>query len=989
MVRKAELTNSFTKGVLDPALSERIDLKHYYDSLAEAKNLEARPQGGIRRRAGWSLLSDADVVNAGYKRRLRRRIEPIHVTAGMITAHNGGTTANLVDQDPETVFTTSAAGAGTFVVLEVDLGAPRDVCFFDVIGFYAGTAGKDDVLAVEYWDGSAWIEMQGAIEPELGTRRNIRSTGLTPLADVAVATTAHIEIAGDPIIDGVQVGDGTRVLVKNQNDPTTNGIYTVSFGGSSFTWARASDADSASEIYRSIVAVTGGNVNGGTRWANLGPQPAGDFADWPKLYERVDQLGRTRRFGEWPGGPAGQPVAAQNWRVVAKGAQGIGTVNVAGIRLWTEKRQLSPVKMFNFHRSADLVLELVLTERNIDVFQRQRYLASIPVPIAAHQIADVNAAASLDTVLLFHEDVPTVRIVRQGANDEWNVETAPFGDVPGLTAGTAFSGDEDEVKELTLSGIEENDAFVLWLGDMVTAPVTYTGTAGLAAAVASALDALPGVQGSDLVVTLTAGAAPGVRVQFSGTNGGRAWPALTAQVLGRDDIEPLLRIVQRGLNAEGPLFGGTTGWPRCGGFVQSRLLLGGFRAAPQTWGVSRVADYFDFTSTGDPLTADLGFFRTLDTDSVETIREAFVGTHLQLLTDSSAWYIEARTLDATQPQNAVRAVGYGIEAAVPPAIADDGTLFIQKGGRVLRDLKLGLVDTDGRATYQAEPLSLLAPHLLTQVVDMAHRPPLSTSEGNLVFMAQADGSLVLLVLLRAQEVIAFFPHGTDGKFRAITATTDFRVVAAIERESADGADLYLETRDEAGLLDAATHFTFDTPQTVIGHLGHLEGKAVWAYADGELMGPLTVTGAAITLDTAATDVTVGLAPQVSGRLQKFREKLANDRPFRLPARIYEVELSLVRTGQIEISVTRGPWHEIQWGPWQEAPLTYMDGDALDPGQLSESGGPELPMMQRLLTGDVRRQNFRGWSRHPSIQFRQSVPAPLEIKAIRFEVAHHG
>lgn len=987
MVRKAELTNSFTKGVLDPALSERIDLKHYYDSLAEAENLEARPQGGIRRRSGWSLLSDADVVEAGYERRLRRRIEPIHVTAGMITAHNGGTTANLVDQDPETLFTTNAVDSATFVVLEVDLGSPREVTFFDVIGFYAGTAGKDDVLAVEYWDGAAWIEMQGAIEPELGTRRNVRSTGFTPVSAVDVATTESIDTSPGQTIDGVQVQSTMRVLRKNQDDPTENGIYVPV--PSTGILVRASDADSASEIYRSLVRVTSGTLNGGTQWVNTSPPPQGAFESWPKTYERVTQLGRTRRFGEWPGGPAGSPVSAQSWRVVVKDAVGIGTVNVAGIRLWTEKRQLSPVRILNFQRSADLVLELVLTDRNVDVFENQRYLASIPVPIAAHQIAKVNAAASLDTVLLFHEDVATVRIVRQGANDEWNAETAPFGNVPALTAGTAFSGDEDEVQTLVLPGLEENDEVVLWLGDLVTAPMAYTGTANLAAAVASALDSLPGVTGADLAVSLVAGADPGVRVQFSGANGRRAWPALTAQVLGRDDIEPLPRIVQRGLDADGPLFGATTGWPRCGGFVQSRLLIAGFRAAPQTWAVSRVAGYFDFASTGNPLTADLGFIRTLDTDAVETIHEVFVGTHLQLLTDSSAWYVEARTLDATQPQNAVRAIGYGVEAAVPPAIADDGTLFIQKGGQVLRDLKIGLTDADGRVQYQAEPLSLLAPHLLTGVVDMAHRPPRSTAEGNLVFMAQADGSLVLLVLLRAQEVIAFFPHSTDGKFRAITSTTDFRVVAAIERENAAGADLYLETRDETGLLDAATHFAFDAPQTVIGHLEHLEGKEVWAYADDELVGPLTVTGGGITLDTAATNVTVGLAPQVSGRLQKFREKLTDGRPFRLPARIYEVELSLSRTGQIEISVTRGPWHEIQWGPWQDAPLTYMDGEALDPGALSESGGPELPMMQRLLTGDVRRQNLRGWSRHPSIRFRQSVPAPLEIKAIRYEVAHHG
>src|SRR5690606_12730668 len=120
-----------------------------------------------------------------------------------------------------------------------------------------------------------------------------------------------------------------------------------------------------------------------------------------------------------------------------------------------------------------------------------------------------------DTVLLFHEDVPTVRIMRQGANDEWNAETAPFGNVPPLTPGTAFSGDEDEVQELALPGIETGDKFVLWLGDLVTAPITYAGTGSFASDVASALDDLPGIDGSGLAVSFVAGSAPAVRVQFS------------------------------------------------------------------------------------------------------------------------------------------------------------------------------------------------------------------------------------------------------------------------------------------------------------------------------------------------------------------------------------------------------------------------------------------------------------------------------------------
>src|SRR5690606_6644335 len=99
-------------------------------------------------------------------------------------------------------------------------------------------------------------------------------------------------------------------------------------------------------------------------------------------------------------------------------------------------------------------------------------------------------------------------------------------------------------------------------------------------------------------------------------------------------------------------------------------------------------------------------------------------------------------------------------------------------------------------------------------------------------------------------------------------------------------------------------------------LDHLEGKAVWAYADDELLGPYTVENGSITIEQASLNVTVGLGPRVEGALQKLREKLTNSRPFRPPARIYELELSLADTGHLEISVNGGAFREV--------PLTFMD-----------------------------------------------------------------
>ena len=99
MGRRATIQTTFSKGELDPDLSDRQDLEHYYDSLASAPNSVFHPQGGFSDRGGFALASDQDVIDAGTKRRLRQRIVPLVLDADNLTAPNGGLTTNLVDQD--------------------------------------------------------------------------------------------------------------------------------------------------------------------------------------------------------------------------------------------------------------------------------------------------------------------------------------------------------------------------------------------------------------------------------------------------------------------------------------------------------------------------------------------------------------------------------------------------------------------------------------------------------------------------------------------------------------------------------------------------------------------------------------------------------------------------------------------------------------------------------------------------------------------------
>jgi hypothetical protein len=75
------------------------------------------------------------------------------------------------------------------------------------------------------------------------------------------ATTANITLDGPQTIDGVSVVAGNRVLVWNQTDNTTNGIYVCDSG----VWGRDSDFNGANQVtLGTIVLVTGGAQYGST-----------------------------------------------------------------------------------------------------------------------------------------------------------------------------------------------------------------------------------------------------------------------------------------------------------------------------------------------------------------------------------------------------------------------------------------------------------------------------------------------------------------------------------------------------------------------------------------------------------------------------------------------------------------------------------------------------------------------------------------------------
>jgi hypothetical protein len=88
-------------------------------------------------------------------------------------------------------------------------------------------------------------------------------TGLDVKDSVRAATTGDINLTGTQTIDGVTLVEGDRVLVKNQDTASENGIWVVASGA----WSRSSDADQDFEVTPGMFTfVEEGTVNANSGW---------------------------------------------------------------------------------------------------------------------------------------------------------------------------------------------------------------------------------------------------------------------------------------------------------------------------------------------------------------------------------------------------------------------------------------------------------------------------------------------------------------------------------------------------------------------------------------------------------------------------------------------------------------------------------------------------------------------------------------------------
>jgi len=173
------------------------------------------------------------------------------------------------------------------------------------------------------------------------------------------------------------------------------------------------------------------------------------------------------------------------------------------------------------------------------------------------------------------------------------------------------------------------------------------------------------------------------------------------------------------------------------------------------------------------------------------------------------------------------------------------------------------------------------------------------------YIVMNNGNLVVLTSFRAENLQSWTEQITDGAFLSV-AILGNHAYFVIKR-----ADAYsLECFDENLHTDSGHLLTYETAQTEVANLSHLEGKTVSLTGDGIVLDPQKVTNGVCPLPHPSKKIEIGL-PFVHQVIPLPPVAAANDGNAPVAScRLVRLVLRLVNTQSLEIDTGTGVHQEL-------------------------------------------------------------------------------
>jgi hypothetical protein len=590
-----------------------------------------------------------------------------------------------------------------------------------------------------------------------------------------------------------------------------------------------------------------------------------------------------------------------------------------------------------------------------DVWRDGVKLLTVSHPFSAVQLKSVTWTQTLDTLIFFHKDVPPHRLVRV-TDSYWISGTVPFTNVPNIDYGNSPGG-KNEVQRLRFADYAAGDIFNLSLDGQRTGSLAWAG-AGMAAVIQAALQQLPNASSG---IVVTGAGINEFEVTFGGASGKENWPEMLATTVQSDKGIISVSTVTDGEEPGEPIMSAARGWPRCGCFYQDSLYMGGFRSQPMTIVKSRAGGrYFDLN---DQLTrADYGFAATAQHDQGVVILHMFAGLHLQIFTSGGEFFMPSEPI-TPETAGLKLTTRRGSEPHLPPHEVDGSTLFLQKGGAALREFQLG-ENSEGARVYQAENISLLAPHLIRDPVDVCLQRAGASDETDKLIIVRGDGGASVFTTLRSQEVTGFTRLSVNGRILAASAEDAGRLYLVVDR-GAEGCFLLIE--DATQWLDFSWQIAVGQPTSGFTLPQALAGKALHVIADGSYEGVHQAANSVLRLPFEVKQrLQVGEDYPVVMHTLPVRAAVPGGTSMTRKKRVNKITLSLLNTTSVAVGLVGRTLFDV--------PLRRNDSVVLD-----------QPEASLRFSGKVEVGGLQGWDEDCQIEVRRSWPGPMTVRAMAMEV----